>query len=122
MDIMKQRLKIYLTKHNKENLLTASDLIKYEEGETNYPQTLSLEDIYTTTLYYKDRLNRVPKWYSDFLNQTDSAIQVSYAEGLFLRKVEYRDDEFLFVISFGNAGNWIVREHLVSRFGLIIAL
>lgn len=119
---MKQRIKIYLTKYDSDNQLSENEMIKYDEGDVRFPNMCPLDDEYSTILYYKDSISRVPKWYSEYLGQPDSLVTNSYSEGLFFRKIEYNDKEYLFAISFGNAGTWLVRENLVSRFGLVTAL
>ncbi len=116
------RIKIFLVKKDVDD--PDEKLLKYEEGDKNYPCTLKLGDEEETILYYRAYGGRNPGWFRTYLEQEESDVYlvVSYAMGLIFRKIVYKEEERRFAITFGNGENMLDMEKFEDRFGMKIAL
>jgi len=114
------RVKIYLSKHSLSNPIEDKELIKYDENETHFPQSIKLND--EINLYYKQSYEGPPKWYKKFLGVSDSKVKSTSASGLFFKTIIFNDEEYKFAFCFGSIDNILSKKHFISRFGLKLAL
>ncbi|MBI9032589.1 TIGR04141 family sporadically distributed protein [bacterium] len=116
------RIKIFLVKKDIND--TDENLLKYEEGDANYPELLFLYDEEETVLYYRAYGGRNPGWFRTYLgkDKTDANLVVSYAMGLIFRTIEYKGENRKFAITFGAGDNMLDMEKFEDRFGMKIVL
>ena len=121
---MKQRLKVFLLKHSKENRITDEELIKYPYDEWEYRniKRIRRNDSKNPFVYIKQSPERTPKWFSDYIGIRDFSVTRSYAGGFFFRTIDIDQMEYKFAIVFSGAEAILNHEFFVQRFGLKIAL
>ena len=109
------RLKIFLVKPENTN---SDELIKKETSRSKF----NTKEIHSDTLYYKESHISVPRWYKEFLGQTDDKIYSAGVSAFFLHTVKINDNFVKFAIVFGNGESGLNLEMFDDSFGLRIAL
>lgn len=112
------RLKIYLVKDENVDDL---DLIK-DESSSRSIKDYEQKSLYNDVLYYKKSINSVPKWYKEFLQQTDGKVFSASVSAFFFHDIFIKDKKIKFAIVFGGGDNALNLEKFDDSFGLRIAL